>query len=274
MCGSPFSPSLTLLFTDHSNGAGKLQAGVSIGVESPRRTLNPWAGLEVDRIQSDGLGVGEESICVHLPHGAGHSIRPGGGADQPAVLSESVVDVLRRADGTGFVKVVVLRVASLREMTRQTATEWSNKSEGVCVCVCGSRKRLKNCTHRHAHDRVSIGRVGLVFGFSCVVVHEQGNHLGHGREGDICHTVHLLDVDNGLVHLERGGKATLNSQTPQNLRNNCTEHYQLQEKPQYIYFRHTTSLKITGSWELLSSLLDNHCHRWAEMFVDKALCCV
>ena len=220
MCGSPFSPSLTLLFTDHSYGAGKLQAGISIGIEGPCCTLNPWAGLEVDGIQSDGLGVGEESICVHLPHGAGHSIRPGGGADQPAVLRESVVDVLRRADGTGFVKVVVLRVASLREMTRQRPTERLNKSEGVCVCVAPKR-RLKNCTHRHTHNRVSIGRVGLVFGFSCVVIHEQGNHLGHGGEGDISHTVHLLDVDNGLVHLEWGGKATLNSQSPQNLGNNC-----------------------------------------------------
>lgn len=136
-CGCPISHSLTLILADHNNGAGQFQASISISIEGSCCTLNPWACLKVDRIQSDGLGVGKESISVHLPHGAGHSIWPSGAADQPAILSESVIDVLRRADGTGFVKVVVLRVASLQEMTRQMGTEKLRKSGGGC----GSQKR-------------------------------------------------------------------------------------------------------------------------------------
>lgn len=106
---------LTLLLADHRNGAGQLQARVAVGVERSGRALNPGAGLEVDGVQHDRLGVGEEGVGVHLSHGAGDAVGPGGGTDQPAVLSESVVNVLRRADGAGFVKVVVLWVAGLEE---------------------------------------------------------------------------------------------------------------------------------------------------------------
>lgn len=86
---------LTLLVADDDDGTGQFQASVSVSIEGSGCTLNPGARLEVDGVQRDGLGVGEEGIGVHLPHGAGHPVGAGGGADQPAVLRESVVDVLR-----------------------------------------------------------------------------------------------------------------------------------------------------------------------------------
>lgn len=70
--------------------------------------------MEVDGIQSDGFGVGKEGVGVHLPHGTGDAIGSGGGTDQPTVLGEGVIDALRRADGTRFVKVVVFGVAGLQ----------------------------------------------------------------------------------------------------------------------------------------------------------------
>ena len=68
--------------------------------------------------------------------------------------------------------------------------------------------------HRHTHDGVAGGGVGLALGAGGVVVHEERDHLGHGGEGDVRHTVHLLDVHDGLVHLEReDGKKNVMAQT-------------------------------------------------------------
>lgn len=58
-------------------------------------------------------------------------------------------------------------------------------------------------THRDAHNRVAVEGMGVVFDPSCVVIHQQGHNLRHGWEGDICNTVHLLNVHNSFVHLQR-----------------------------------------------------------------------
>lgn len=76
-------------------------------------------------------------------------------------------------------------------------------------------------TYRHTHNRISIGWIGLVFGFSCVIIHEQGNHTGHGREGNICDAIHLFNVDNGLVHLAKRERSSFAHCHLQNL---TTEH--------------------------------------------------
>lgn len=161
MCDS--TTSLTLFPADDNDGAQQLQAAIAIGVEGPSGALDPRSCLEVDGVQSNGLGVGEEGVGVHLPHGAGHTIGAGGGADEPAVLRECVVDVLHGADGTRFVEVVVFGVTGLRDKLARVIKRYPK-----CLCVCGSEKTH---TYRHTHDWVPIGWVGLIFGFSCVIVH-------------------------------------------------------------------------------------------------------
>lgn len=89
---------LTFLAADGDDGAAELQALVPVGIDGPGRTLHPGARLEVDGVQRDHLGRGEEGVHVHLSHGAGDAVRPGGGADEPAVAGQSVVDVLADAD--------------------------------------------------------------------------------------------------------------------------------------------------------------------------------
>lgn len=89
---------LTFLAADGDDGAAELQALVPVGIDGPGRALHPGARLEVDGVQRDHLGRGEEGVHVHLPHGAGDAVRPGGGADEPAVAGQSVVDVLADAD--------------------------------------------------------------------------------------------------------------------------------------------------------------------------------
>lgn len=83
---------------DGDDGAAELQALVPVGIDGSGCALHPGAGLEVDRVQRDHLGRGEEGVHVHLPHGAGDAIWPGGGTDEPAVAGQRVVDVLADAD--------------------------------------------------------------------------------------------------------------------------------------------------------------------------------
>ena len=56
-------------------------------------------------VQRDGFGVGEEGVGVHFAHGAGDAVWPTGGTDKPAVLSQSVVNVLHCTDGACLVKL-------------------------------------------------------------------------------------------------------------------------------------------------------------------------
>ena len=58
-------------------------------------------------------------------------------------------------------------------------------------------------TYRDAYDRVSIGGMWVDLDVSCVIICQQGNNLRYCWEGDICNTVHLLNVNNSFVHLER-----------------------------------------------------------------------
>lgn len=198
-----FSLSLfTFFIANHNNGTGQLQASISIGVESSCCTLNPGTGLEVNRIQGDWLGVGEEGVSVYLPHGTSHSIWPSGSTHKPAILGQSIVDALSRADGSCFVKIMVLWVAGLENRAHKSirnVVKFQLFINELLVSFSGKQ----HGTHRHTNYRVSIGWVGPVSGFRCVIIHEQGHHLRDCREGNICYTVHLLNVHNGLVHLAR-----------------------------------------------------------------------
>ena len=130
---------LTLLHADGDDVAAELQALVPVGVDGPGGALDPRPRLEVDRVQGDELRGGEEGVEVHLAHGAGHPVRPGGGADEPAVLGQSVVDVLAGADGARFVKVRVFRVAGLmaeREFVNDTLTGCIGKGDAVTEIKC------------------------------------------------------------------------------------------------------------------------------------------
>lgn len=69
--------------------------------------------MEVDRVERDELGRGEEGVEVYLAHRAGDAIGSRGGAHKPAVTCQCVVDVLADADGACLVEVWVLGVASL-----------------------------------------------------------------------------------------------------------------------------------------------------------------
>lgn len=70
--------------------------------------------MEVHRVQGDELGGSEEGIKVDFSHGAGDSVGACGGADEPTVASECVVDVFAFTDGACFVVVWVLWVTSLQ----------------------------------------------------------------------------------------------------------------------------------------------------------------
>ena len=107
-------PPLTFLPADRGQGAAELQARVAVGVDGPGGTLDPGARLEVDRVQRDLLGRGEEGVEVGLAHGARDAVGPRGGADQPAVARERVVDVLADADGARLLVVRVTGVAGLQ----------------------------------------------------------------------------------------------------------------------------------------------------------------
>lgn len=167
-----FSPSLyalTFSFADHNNGTGQLQTSISIGIEGSRCTLNPRTSLEVDWIQGDWLGVGEECVSVYLPYGACHPIWSGRSANQPAVLGQSIVDILSRADGSCFIKIMVLWVAGLENKAHksiQSLTKCQVFNDVFLLSFSGKQHH----THRHTNHRVSIGWVRPVSGFRCVII--------------------------------------------------------------------------------------------------------
>lgn len=106
---------LTFFPADNHDSWTELQPGISISVESPGSTLHTRACLEIDGVQRDGLCIGEEGVCVDFTHGAGDSIRPSGGANKPAVMSQGVINALHSTDRTGLVKVGVFGVAGLKK---------------------------------------------------------------------------------------------------------------------------------------------------------------
>lgn len=164
-----FSPPLYLLtffFANHNNGTGQLQASITVGIEGSRCTLNPRTSLEVDWIQGDWLGAGEERVSVYLPHGACHSIWSGGSTNQPAVLGQSIVDILSRADGSCFIKIMVLWVTGLEKKAHKSIQKCQVFNEALLI-----RFSMKqHHTHRHTNHRVSIGWVRPVSGFRCVII--------------------------------------------------------------------------------------------------------
>lgn len=78
--------------------------------------------MEVHRVQADELGRSEEGIKVDFPHGAGDAVGACGGADEPTVTSEGVVDVFAFTDGACFVIVWVLWVTSLQRERKKKKT--------------------------------------------------------------------------------------------------------------------------------------------------------
>lgn len=110
---------LTLIHADGHYGATELQSFISIRVHSPCGTLNPRTMLEVDWIQSDELGWGEEGIKVNFPHWTGDTIWACWGADKPTVTGQGVVDVLTHTDRTCFVIVWMLGVTGLKKKRKK-----------------------------------------------------------------------------------------------------------------------------------------------------------
>lgn len=106
---------LTFLPADGNDGAAELQTLIPIWIDSPGCTLHPGACLEVDGVQCDHLGGGEEGVHVHLPHGTGDAVGAGWGTDEPAVAGQGIVDVLTDTDRARLVVVWVFCVASLEE---------------------------------------------------------------------------------------------------------------------------------------------------------------
>lgn len=85
---------LTVFPADCNDGTEELQACVPTGSECTGRTLHPAACPEVDGVQGDHLGAGEEGVGVYFLQGAGDAITATRGADKPAVLGQGVVDIL------------------------------------------------------------------------------------------------------------------------------------------------------------------------------------
>lgn len=69
--------------------------------------------MEINRVQGDHFRGGKEGVKVNLFHWAGDTIRTTGGADEPSVTGQGVVDVLAFANGTCFVVVGIFGVAGL-----------------------------------------------------------------------------------------------------------------------------------------------------------------
>lgn len=111
---------LTLLPADDRDRWAELQPGISISIKGPGSTLHTRSCLEVDGVQCDGLGIGEEGVGIDLTHGTCDSIWPSGGTNEPAVLSQGVVNVLHSTDRTSLVKVRVFGVACLKKIYTDT----------------------------------------------------------------------------------------------------------------------------------------------------------
>lgn len=126
---------LTLLHADGHDGATELQAFIPIHVHAPRCTLDPGTSLEVDWVQCDDFGGGEEGIEVNLSQRTGDTIRAGGGTNKPTITSQGVVDVLAYTDGACFVIIWVLWVTSLEERKKKMLVRETNLRIAVAVKV-------------------------------------------------------------------------------------------------------------------------------------------
>ena len=122
---------VTLVHADGHDGATELQAFIPVRVHAPRCTLDPGTSLEVDWVQSDDFGGGEEGIKVNLSQRTGDAIGAGGGTYEPTITSQGVVDVLAYTDGACFVIIWVLWVTGLEERQKNDAREW-NEPKNHC----------------------------------------------------------------------------------------------------------------------------------------------
>lgn len=55
-------------------------------------------------------------------------------------------------------------------------------------------------TYGDANNRISSHGEKVLVPFN-VIIMQQRNHSGHRREGDVCHAIGLLNIDDGLAHL-------------------------------------------------------------------------
>lgn len=117
-------------------------------------------------------------------------------------------------------------------------------------------QRKQDGTHRHTHNRVSVGWAGPVSGFGRVVVHEERHHMRHCRERDICNAVHLLNVHYRLVHLAGIGEHSLHKhvETVTSLINNGDKEIWLHSFTEtfllLLWFNFSPLSRLTGSEEI------------------------